>query len=62
MASDLRPYGGYWEPTPKMDRPSCPKLFGEAIASFFAVFLAIGLMVKPCEVYPLSSPPADAHS
>lgn len=45
-----------------MDRPSCPKVFGEAIASFFAVFLAINLTIEPYEVYPLSSPPADAHS
>lgn len=62
MASGLRPYGGYWEPTPKMDRPSCPKVFGEAITSCFAVLLATSLTIEPCEVYPMSSPPADAHS
>lgn len=61
MASDLRPYGGYWEPTPKMDRPSCPEVVDEDIASFSAGFLANTMTIESREVCLLSSPPVDAQ-
>lgn len=61
MASGLRAYGGYWEPTPRMDRPSCPKVFGEAITSFFAFVLANSSNIERRDVCPLSSPPADVR-